>query len=182
MPLLILTILCVSIITKRLLVGIKLELLHLLQAFYTGYVSVLCCILTCFLGQILLLLFTLLALLLSGGSIPRSIESESCPSELFCKWYPQLMDLASFQINLKIRLLEIHVTENEETHESAKLLRNSQLNTRLCWVVAFLNLKRTTAENTSAVSSSLSSSRWDCWYNERRGNEEEKGRCLHREN
>lgn len=41
-------------------------------------------------------------------------------------------------------------------------------------MVAFLNLKRTTLENTSAVSSSSSSSRWDCWYNERRGNEEEE--------
>lgn len=41
-------------------------------------------------------------------------------------------------------------------------------------MVAFLNLKRTTLENTSAVSSSSSSSRWDCWYNERRSNEEEE--------
>lgn len=39
------------------------------------------------------------------GYTPESIVNESCLSELFCKWYPKLMDPASFQINLEIRLL-----------------------------------------------------------------------------
>lgn len=104
----ILIVICISTVTKGLLLGVKLGLCLSCCIYYKlltqlGYISVLGYILTCFFGQILLTLFTSLAVVLFAESIPENIES--CPSDLFCRRYPQLMDLASFQINLEVRLL-----------------------------------------------------------------------------